>query len=145
MITDRAERGLPETPYDRRWGRASEILDGRANGHAIPSLKALSLRGHEPSRNLLSAVLLGGIGGKRGRALGLRLLRQMAAKDEPLARYNLAIEHLNRGDIKSYRYWLARVGPDDPDAAAELKRFEIRFEHEPMRRWRRLRPKRRNG
>jgi hypothetical protein len=47
--------------------------------------------------------------------------------------------------MAGYRHWLSRAAAaGDEDALAEFKRFETRFRMGVMRKWRRLKPDRRN-
>lgn len=133
-----------EAKNQRMYSRATEIMEGRANGHALPILRALAVRGHQPAQMYLSHLLLDGIEGRRGFGRGMAWLRQ-AARAEPAALYNLAVEWRNRGCMAGYRHWLSRAAAaGDEDARAEFKRFETRFPYGVMRKWRRLKPDRRN-
>jgi TPR repeat protein len=136
-------RRSPELKHDRMFERALDILEGRSNGRALPILHALALRRHAAARLLLSDLLARGVEGRRGHERSLRWLR-LAAGQEPLALYNLAIEALNGGSLGGYRHWLARAARADPEARKELRRFQTRFSHDAMRRWRRLRPETRD-
>ena len=112
--------------------RAVEILDGRRTGHALPILRALSARGFAPAQNALSDFV------PPRRAVAL--LRRAALGGDGAARYNLAIEHRNRGDMRGYRHYLAQAARTDPDAREELGRFRLRFPHTVMKRFRRFGP-----
>lgn len=46
------------------------------------------------------------------------------------AAQHLAMDAFNRGDLKSYRYWLRRAVRFDPDHLKQLKRFETRLPHQ---------------
>jgi hypothetical protein len=70
------------------------------------------------------------------------LQRRAAATGDAISLYNLAMTHLNRGDLMHYRHWLARAARVDPSARDELREFRTRYPHEAMRRLRRLCPAR---
>jgi hypothetical protein len=128
---------------DRLYERADAILDGRANGLGLPILEALNIRRHLGARNYLATILSDpfkatAVGRSRGKRLTLTNMRTGGAG----AMYNLAIQYRNEGDLRLYRYWLARAaGRDhDPYHTRELRFFETRFPHEVMRRFGRIRP-----
>lgn len=56
------------------------------------------------------------------------------------AAQHLAMDAFNRGDLNSYRYWLRRAVPFDPDNLKQLRRFEIRLPHQTARQQGRGRP-----
>lgn len=114
-----AQKQAEDDPRSRLYSRAMNILEGRANGHALPILRALSVRQFAPAKNVLSDY--------RSPREALALLRRAASKGDQVARYNLAIEHRNRGDLRSYRYWLGYAARLDPEAKAELRQFRRRF------------------
>ena len=123
--------------HEHHWklyGRALEILDRRASGHALPVLRALARRGFAPAVNLLSDYL--------PTAQAIASLRRGARAGDPICAYNLAVTYRNRGDMLRYRTALAAAARLDPDAADELRGFRTRFPEEPMRRFGRLRPDR---
>ncbi len=111
----------------RLYGRATEILEGRRNGHARPILQMLAARGFPPALNHLGDFVRPGA--------CLRLLRRAAATGDVVSLYNLAVERRNRGDMQGYRYWLARAARTDADAHEELRRFRTRFPEPCMKRW----------
>jgi hypothetical protein len=112
----------------RLYDRAMEILDGRRRGLGLPILRALAARGFGPALNVLSSHV--------APARALPLLRRAARLGDAQARYNLAIERLNRGDLRGYRRALASAARGDAEARAELRAFRVRFTHTDMRRWR---------
>ena len=122
--------------YWRLYARARDILDGRATGHALPILRALAVRQFPPAQNTLSDFL--------GSRDALALLRRAAAQGDDTARYNIAIECRNRGDLRHYRYWLSRAARFDPDARSELRQFRRRFPHTIMKQFRMFAPERRD-
>jgi len=122
---------------DTNWklyGRALDILEGRSNGHALPIIRVLTLRGFAPAATVLSDYV--------SDAEAIRMLRREARRGDGTAAYNLAITHRNRGDMASYRRALAFAAKLDGDAASELRQFKTRFPYEVMRRFRRLAPDR---
>ena len=124
-----------DTPKNERlYARACDILDGRANGHALPILRALAARDYPWAMNLLSDHV------PEGQAL--TLLRRAARLGNAASAYNIAITHRNRGDMAGYRRGLAEAGRVDPDAADELRGFHQRFPETIMARHRRLAPDR---
>lgn len=112
--------------------RALAILEGRSNGHALPVLRRLTLRGFAPAVNLMSDHVVD--------REAVRLLRREARKGDPLSAYNLAVTYRNLGDMLNYRRALARAARLDPEAAEEMASFKTRFPHSVMRRFRRLEP-----
>ena len=56
------------------------------------------------------------------------------------AAQHLAMDAFNRGDLASYRHWLRRAVPFDPDHLRQLKRFETRLPHQTAREKGRGRP-----
>ena len=123
---------LLSDPGWKPYVRALDILEGRSNGHALPILRRLALRGFAPAVNLISDYV--------PEKTALALLRRAARAGDPASAYNLAITHRNRGDLRAYRQALARAARLDPDSAAELRRFKTRFPETVMRRFRRLEP-----
>jgi len=59
------------------------------------------------------------------------------------AAQHLAMDAFNRGDLKSYRYWLRRAARFDSAYLRELKRFETRLPHGIAHEIKRGRPYRR--
>ncbi|WP_129586146.1 hypothetical protein [Sphingomonas montana] len=129
---------------NRLFDRADAILKGKANGHALPILEALSIRGHLSARNALATILTDPrrISRKVEVERALKLMRTDAFGGDAAALYNLAIHYRNTGDMRRYRHWLARAvrRSGDPHDVRELHIFETRFPHAIMRRFRRLRP-----
>jgi TPR repeat protein len=124
-----------DQPRDwRLYLRAIDIIERRANGHALPILRKLAARGFAPAINVLSDYLAD--------AQAIRLLRRSARAGDMISIYNLAITHRNRGDLLNYRLTLSRAARLDPDYAAELRQFKTRFPAAVMRRHRRLAPNR---
>ena len=70
------------------------------------------------------------------------LLRKAARRGDGASAYNMAITHLNRGDLTAYRHALAQAAKSNEDAAVELRQFKTRFTHSVMKRFRRLAPDR---
>ena len=120
----------------RLYARAHDILDGRAYGHARPILRALAVRGFTPAMNQLVDF--------EGPTRALALLRRAAATGDAMSLHNLAVEYRNCGQMKLYRYWMARAARQDEDARAELRAFRTRFPYSVMRRLGRLCPPNRN-
>ena len=114
--------------------RACHILEGRANGRALPILRALALRGYPPAMNLLSDFL--------PRREALALLRRGARLGDGACASNIAVEHRNSGDMAGYRRALAVAARSDSDAADELHAFHQRFPYSIMARHGRLAPDR---
>jgi hypothetical protein len=114
------------------YARAVDILDGGARGDARPILRALALRRFAPAENELSKFV--------GAEEALALLRRAARRGDQVSRYNLAIEHRNRGDMAGYRRLLADAARGDADARDELRQFRTRFPYACMKRFRRLMP-----
>ena len=125
------------TNDDRNWKlytRALDILEGRANGHALPIIRKLAVRGFAPAVTVLSDY----VGDKEAVAL----LRKAARSGDATSAYNLAITHRNRGDMLRYRFALQHAAQFDPDAANELRSFKTRFAESVMGKFRRLGPDR---
>lgn len=125
---------------DRLYDRAWAILDGRATGFGMPIMEALARRQHPSARSAL-ADLLGGSISARTRARGRNLTRLSALRGDPYGAYNLAMSHLNDGDMRLYRRWLTIAAKVDPEARAELRAFHMRHPHTAMRRLKRLSPR----
>jgi hypothetical protein len=118
---------------DRNWklyARALDILDGRANGHALPIIRKLAARGFAPAITVLSDYV--------SDREAVTLLRRSARKGDAASAYNLAVTHRNRGDMLGYRTALKHAAQLDPDAANELARFKTRFPEKVMRKFGRL-------
>jgi hypothetical protein len=116
------------------YARALSILDGRANGHALPIIRKLVARRFPPAATVLSDYLPD--------AQSVALLRKTARQGDAGSAYNLAITHLNRRDMRLYRSSLAHAARLSEDAARELRAFKVRFPHDAMRRFKRIRPDR---
>lgn len=125
------ERFTPDR-HDKLYARALDILDGRANGHALPILRMLAARGFAPAINVLGDYL--------SREQEIKILRKAARRGDKESAYNLAVVHRNQGDLLGYRLALARAAKEDEDATAELRQFKTRFPEALMRRFRRLSP-----
>jgi TPR repeat protein len=111
----------------RNWklyARALDILEGRANGHALPVIRKLANRGFAPAITVLSDYV--------SENEAVALLRKAARKGDALSAYNLAITHRNRGDMLRYRVALKSAARLDPDAATEVRRFKTRFPEKVM-------------
>jgi hypothetical protein len=118
----------------RHYVRALNLLERGAKGRALPIIRALAARHFAPALNALSDHV--------SDAEALRLLRRGARLGDEIAAYNLAMTHLNRGDLLHYRLSLARAARHDEDSACELRRFKRRFPHSMMVRLRMLEPDR---
>lgn len=72
------------------------------------------------------------------------MLRRAAHRGDTVSAYNLAITHLNIGDMTAYRLQLARAARLDytGDGESGLRRFLTRFPQPVMRRFGRLSPPR---
>ena len=116
------------------YARALDILEGRANGHALPIIHKLAARGFCPAVTVLSDFV--------SDSEAVTLLRKSARKGDATSAYNLAITHRNRGDMLGYRIALSHAARLDPDAADELGRFKTRFPEKVMRKFGRLAPDR---
>lgn len=114
------------------YARAFAILEGRANGHALPTLRKLAARGFAPAMSVLSDFV--------SDTQACRLLRKAARAGDEQCAYNLAVTYRNRGDLLNYRRSLAWAARLDPEAAIELRQFKTRFPYEPARRLRRMEP-----
>jgi hypothetical protein len=128
---------------ERLYERAVNILDGRANGFALPILRHLSRRGH-PEAMLLLANFQNKVGNIGDPASASFLQYRAFKRGTFLGAHNIAKGCFNRQHMGSYRHWLwkaARSG--DAESASELKRFETRLPHSAARKIRRLRPYRR--
>jgi TPR repeat protein len=123
---------------DRHWKlfeRALRILEGRANGHALPIIQKLACRGFPPAVSILSDYL--------SDAEAIKILRKVARRGDAVSAYNLAVTYRNRGDLLNYRHALSRAARLDEDAAEELRGFKLRFPQEAMRRFHRSAPEKR--
>lgn len=125
---------------DRLWVRCWKIMDEHGNGHAIPILQHLALRGHVSAMTVLSSFA-----DREGRiaepfsqsGLAYRAYR----RGDPIGAHHLAMNGFNRGDLACYRYWLSRAArAGDNDAAHSLRRFEVRLPHRDAKAIRRGRP-----
>lgn len=123
---------MDEKRAERLYGRALDILERRANGHALPIVWKLAIRRYPPAVNLLTDFLCD------DRAV--KLLRPLARRGDATSGYNLAITLRNGGDMWGYRTTLALAARHDEGCAHELRRFKVRFPYGAMRRWRRLEP-----
>lgn len=137
------------TRDDRLFLRADAILERRANGHALPILRHLAQRRYPPAMLALARwhtqsgdpAAIGRISNPHSPAA---LMRGAHLLGDITAAQNLAMTLFHAGDLAGYRHWLgkaARAG--DPDAGAELRRFEQRQPFPLARRVRRCRPLRR--
>jgi len=131
---------LGRNDYEERlWQRLHAIEEREAAGERMPIYWRLAMLGNVEAQVQLARLLIWfePRESPRNRARAERWVRKAAArKDVSVARYNLAIDRRNRGDLAGYRYWLAR--DPDPDSRDELKAFKTRFPHAIMRRWRRF-------
>jgi hypothetical protein len=126
---------MSDTNDDRNWklyARALDILEGRANGHALPIIRKLAARGFAPAVIVLSDYV--------SDADALAMLRRAARKGDATSAYNLAITHRNRGDMLGYRVALKHAARLDPEAVDELRRFKTRFPEKVMGKFGRLAP-----
>lgn len=126
---------MSDTNDDRNWklyARALDILEGRANGHALPIIRKLAARGFAPAVIVLSDYV--------SDAEALAMLRKAARKGDATSAYNLAITHRNRGDMLGYRVALKHAARLDPEAVDELRRFKTRFPEKVMGKFGRLAP-----
>lgn len=136
---------------ERLFTRATDILDGRANGFGLPILRHLALSGFGPGMLWLAIVLSkdcvpGELGRLSDPSSPLGLMRRAFRLGEPNAAQNLAMTYFHLGDMAGYRRWLHRAASGgDTEAMQELKSFELRKPYPPARRLRRLRPYNRNG
>lgn len=131
--------------------RATDILDGLANGFGIPILQHLALRGYGPALLWLAGELSCHPSPAdrdrpcdSGSPIALRYRAHRLG--ELNAAQNLAMTYFARNDLARYRHWLriAALGGDE-DAMRELKRFALRQPYRFARRLRRLRPVDRSG
>jgi hypothetical protein len=116
----------------KRYDRAIRILQGEANGHALPILWSLASRQFAPAVNAISDYA--------SDRQSLAILRRAARRGDPVSAYNLAITYRNRGDMTGYRLALARAARLDAtgESASELRQFRTRFPEPVMRRYGRL-------
>ncbi len=130
---------LGRSEYEERlWERLHAIEERRATGYRMPIYWRLAMLGNIDAQVELARLLkwYEPHESAKNRFLADRWARRAAARAEPsVARYNLAIDRRNRGDMAGYRYWLAR--DPDPSSREELKAFKTRFPHTVMRRWHR--------
>jgi hypothetical protein len=122
---------------DRHWRlylRALAILDGEANGHALPIMRALT------NRHFVPAVLV--LADYESRQRSLALHHRAAATGDAAAMYNLAIEYRNRGDLREYRRHLGFASRVDDEARSEMKAFRRRFPHTIMKQFGMFAPER---
>jgi hypothetical protein len=131
------------TRQDRLWSRYWGIRDNHANGFALPIVRHLALR-----RDPLAMTELSSTFDRPGRIADPASQEGLAYRafrcGHPNGAQHLAMNAFNRGDLGSYRYWLARgAGSGDADAARELRRFEVRLPYTNARLIGRKRPHRR--
>ncbi len=120
---------------DRNWklyARALDILEGRANGYALPKIRKLAARGFAPAITVLSDYV--------SDREAVSLLRRSARKGDSISAYNLAVTHRHLGDKLCFRIALHHAARLDPEAADELRRFRTRFPYRIMTRFGRLAP-----
>ena len=138
------------TRDDRLFLRADAILDRRANGHALPILRHLAQRRYLPAMLELArwATQTGdppAVGGMSDPRSPAALMRRAHLLGDITAAQNLALTLFHAGDLAGYRHWLRKASrAGDPDAGAELCRFELRQPYPLARRIRRQRPYRRS-
>ncbi|WP_310535070.1 hypothetical protein [Novosphingobium sp.] len=135
---------------DRLWLRAWKIGERQANGHRLPILHHLALRGYAIGLLDLANFLLvdgnrssfGRIGDGNSPAF---LIYRAYCSGSATAAQNMAMTYFWLGDLAAYRRWLRRAAhAGDPDASNELQRFELRQPYGLARKMRRLRPLRRD-
>jgi hypothetical protein len=137
--------------FDRMYERAERILEGHGNGFGEPILWHLALRKY--GRAMLDIANRATRSGKRadlGRIADAfspaGMIYRAFRLGEPNAAQNMAMSLFNIGDMQGYRHWLRRAArAGDCNATVEVSWFETRQPHELARRWRRLRPLRRDG
>lgn len=135
---------------DRLFARADAILEGRANGFAMPVLEHLALRRYGPAmlelaRRATASGDRGAIGRVQDAGSPAGLMYRAHRRGEYTAAQNFAMTLFHAGDLAGYRHWLRKAARGgDTDAAAELRRFELRQPF-PAARWvGRVRPLRRS-
>ncbi|HWK36497.1 hypothetical protein [Sphingomonas sp.] len=126
---------IDNDPRWNRYARALDILERRANGHALPIIRRLAHRGFSPAITVLTDYV--------PERKAIRLLRRSARNGDPVSAYNLAITHRNLGDMLNYRLALAHAARLDESAAEELRKFQTRFPEEIMRQHGRKAPRQR--
>jgi hypothetical protein len=135
---------------ERLFSRAEAILEGRANGLAIPILRLLAHHGYEPALLALAIWLLPDEGRcQLGRACvpssPAWLMRRAYRLGSSTAAQNYAMTCFYIGDLAGYRRWMRRAGRlGDAEARLENARFEVRQPYPLARNIRRHRPKRRD-
>lgn len=113
---------------DALWQRYWSIKDGHRPGLYEPILWHLALTGDVSAMVTLADTFAheGRIADRFSRA-GLYYRAHRGGYS--YAAQHLAMDAFNRGDRASYRYWLRRAVPFDPDHLRQLKRFETRLPH----------------
>jgi hypothetical protein len=134
---------------DHLFLRAEAILERRANGFAMPVLEHLGLRRYAPAMLELARRTTGGgdpavIGRISDARSPAALMRRAHLLGDITAAQNFALTLFHAGDLAGYRHWLRKAAhAGDPDAQAELRRFELRQPYPLARRVGRIRPLRR--
>jgi hypothetical protein len=111
------------------WARYWGIRDQHRNGHRMPILWHLALRG-DP----IAMVELGNEFDQAGR-LSNRFSQNGLAYAAYRSGLSLGAQHLamnafNRNDLHGYRHWLGKAASlGDREAKQELRRFELRLPH----------------
>lgn len=140
-----------ESREDRLFQRACLILVGKANGFGLPILRHLALRGYgaamlELANRETSSGRRAELGRQSDSSSPLGQTYRAYRLGADYAAQNMALTWFNVGDLAGYRRWLHRAArAGNPDAQAELRRFETRKPHRLARKLRRGRPYRRDG
>jgi hypothetical protein len=136
---------------DRLFARAEAILEGRANGFGEPILRHLAHRKYGPAMLTLACrETASGARADLGRASDPHspagLMYRAYRLGEINAAQNFALTLFYIGDLAGYRHWMRKAAQGgDTDAAAELRRFEVRQPYPLAGRLGRVRPFRRDG
>lgn len=131
---------IEQRKLDRLWKRFWAISQDHANGHADPILWHMVLR-CDPGAMVSVSQTFDRPGRLADPWSQSGLCRRAWRLGYAFGAQHLAMEAFNRRDLGGYRYWLRRAAnADDPDARAELRRFELRLPHANARLIGRKRP-----
>jgi hypothetical protein len=131
---------IEQRKLDAFWKRFWAIRDSHANGYAEPILWHMALRG-DPGAMVSLSQTFEGQGPLAAPWSQAGLCRRAWRQGYAFGAQHLAMAAFNRRDLGGYRYWLRRAAnAGDPDALAQLKRFELRLPHANARSIGRKRP-----
>lgn len=125
--------------------RCLSIREGLANGHWLPIVWLLALRGYPPAiidlADWISDAKASTLRPGSDRFSPGSLQRRAFQTGDPRAAHNLAMMHFQGNRLGMYRHWLRKAAQlGDEEAAMELSMFCVRLPYANSRKIRRLRP-----